>query len=138
MSTVRRRVAWYAVLAVVLIGSVGAMVAQQQGEPADPIKKQDTAALAIAVALARDVRDGLKNPTSFDLVHSVVQADGSVCMTYRATNSFNAVVLAEAVRPRRGKQYWLSDQDAEEFKRQWAIACKTAAADQARMVKRLM
>jgi hypothetical protein len=62
----------------------------------DPAKVQAHAALLIAIGLARDVQTSMKNPASFDLAPAVIQPDGSVCMTYRGTNSFNAIVTAVA------------------------------------------
>jgi hypothetical protein len=38
----------------------------------------------------------MKNPDSFKL-ESAIRVDGNLCLTYRATNSFNAVVPGRAV-----------------------------------------
>lgn len=134
----KRRLMWYGVLALAMLGGIGAMVAQQSDAPPDPKQQQDFSDLQIAVALARDVRDSLKNPPSFDLVNAVIQGDGSVCMVYRATNSFGGVVTAQAVRPSRGTTYWTSDSDRAAFKKQWSAACSKPGRDEARMVKRMM
>ncbi len=47
------------------------------------------------VAVAKGVKAGMKNPASFELVDGLYMADGTVCLTYRGTNSFNAVVTQQ-------------------------------------------
>lgn len=134
----RRRLAWYGTFGLVLIGSIAIIRHQDRNEAPDPVRQQATADLNIAIALARDVRAELKNPASFDLHQAVIQLDGSVCMTYRGTNSFNAVVPAQAVRPQRGRQYWTSESNGADFRKQWGAACKAGGRDEARMVKRFL
>lgn len=42
--------------------------------------------------VAASVKAAAKNPASFDLIYAGVSDDGAVCLQYRATNSFNAIV----------------------------------------------
>jgi hypothetical protein len=39
----------------------------------------------------RSIRDSMKNPASFELVDVTKMDDGTLCVTYRGTNSFNAI-----------------------------------------------
>jgi hypothetical protein len=91
--------------------------------------------LRTAVALARDVRGSLKNPKSFELVQVLVQSGNTVCMTYRGTNAFNAVVPGQAVR--QGTNYWVSD-DGADFRKRWEMHCARAGRNQTRMVARMI
>jgi hypothetical protein len=43
------------------------------------------------------LRSGMKNPDSFKLEQALRMPDGTLCLTYRATNSFNAIVPGHAV-----------------------------------------
>jgi hypothetical protein len=42
------------------------------------------------------LKKGMKNPDSFKLETAIRMADGIYCFEYRATNSFNAIVLGRA------------------------------------------
>jgi hypothetical protein len=44
------------------------------------------------VARLRALKASTKNPASFELVKALLTDDGTVCVVYRGTNSFNAVV----------------------------------------------
>lgn len=44
------------------------------------------------VSRLRALKASTKNPTSFELVDAILMDDGTVCVVYRGTNSFNAVV----------------------------------------------
>lgn len=57
------------------------------------------------VRTARFVRDNAKNPKSFDLVSIIyIEKTDTVCMKYRATNSFNAVVTEYLAAGPAGKE----------------------------------
>jgi hypothetical protein len=43
------------------------------------------------------LRESMKNPDSFKLERVVRMPDGSLCYTYRAANSFNAIIPGQAV-----------------------------------------
>ena len=49
------------------------------------------------VVVVRQLKSSMKNPASFDLVGAIRMDDGTLCVTYRATNSFNAVIPGEAI-----------------------------------------
>lgn len=62
------------------------------------------------VLAVRQLKAGMKNPDSFKLESAVVTDDGTLCVFYRATNSFNAVVPGYAtIRKDRiytGNEQW--------------------------------
>jgi hypothetical protein len=49
------------------------------------------------IALVKTVRQSMKNPASFQLEQAIHMDDGTLCLTYRATNSFNAIVPGRTV-----------------------------------------
>jgi uncharacterized OB-fold protein len=44
------------------------------------------------VAVLRSLKASMKNPASFELVSAIKMESGALCIQYRGTNSFNAVV----------------------------------------------
>lgn len=44
------------------------------------------------VGVLRALRSSMKNPASFELVSAIKMDSGALCIQYRGTNSFNAVV----------------------------------------------
>ena len=63
----------------------------------------------------------MKNPKSFDLETAIELPDGTLCVTYRATNSFNAIVPGQAVLSLKGNSV-MSD-DREKFPARWNATC---------------
>jgi hypothetical protein len=49
------------------------------------------------VLLIRALRNKMKNPATFKLENALRMKDGTLCLTYRAANSFNAIILERAV-----------------------------------------
>lgn len=49
------------------------------------------------VLTMRQLRDSMKSPKSFELTQALKMEDNSLCVEYRATNSFNALVPGRAV-----------------------------------------
>lgn len=133
--SIRRRIFWYSVLAVVTIGSVIAIAQQDAARTPDPAAERERAELQSALALARDVRAALKDPKSLEIERVDVQTDGAVCMSYRAKNSFGAAVIGQAVRV--GTTYWLSA-DAGDFRQRWETHCAGPGRDRTKMVVRLI
>ncbi|MBX3535795.1 MAG: hypothetical protein KF826_15720 [Xanthobacteraceae bacterium] len=62
------------------------------------------------VLAVRQLKAGMKNPDSFRLESATVMDDGTLCVFYRATNSFNAIVPGYAtIRKDRiytGNEQW--------------------------------
>lgn len=74
---------------------------QVKAEAAEKAKQE--AEFQRVVAVARAVKAGMKNPASFELVNAIYMPDGTVCLTYRGTNSFNAVVTQNTGVDAKGK-----------------------------------
>lgn len=134
-ASLRRRVLWYSVLGITMIGSIFVIATERADSGPDPVAAQKTREINTAIALARDVRRQVKNPKSFDLAAAIIQGDGTVCMTYRATNSFNAVVPAQAIR--QAATYWVSESDVG-FAQRWRSLCAGRGRDETRMVQRFL
>jgi hypothetical protein len=49
------------------------------------------------VALVATLKKSMKNPASFQLEQAMRIKEGTLCLQYRATNSFNAIVPSQAV-----------------------------------------
>jgi hypothetical protein len=60
-------------------------------------KKQENDRFQEAIYVARMLRKNMKNPDSFKLEEVLRMPDGSLCFSYRAANSFNAVTPGNAV-----------------------------------------
>lgn len=73
-----------------------------------------------AVLLTRRLRDSMKNPASFQLESAIKMGDGSLCLTYRATNSFNAIVPGRTVVTAKGAA---ASNDGALFPKLWNHHC---------------
>jgi len=97
-------VAWI-VAAFVLFVVVKAAIQdkpQQAAKTPEQIAQEakDEAAFQADVAKVRALRSAMKNPDSFQLVKAIRMASGVLCVEYRATNSFNAVITEQkAITP---------------------------------------
>src|SRR5262249_4993740 len=69
---------------------------QPKAEPT-PEQQADEARWRRDVLAIRQLRSNMKNPDSFKLEEALRMDDGTLCLTYRATNSFNAIVPGRAV-----------------------------------------
>ncbi len=47
------------------------------------------------------VRASLKNPASFEFVEAGIVNNGALCLTYRGTNSFNAIITSNIAITRK-------------------------------------
>ena len=63
---------------------------QRARENAEKAKKE--AEFQSVVTRLRALKMSTKNPSSFELVDAALMDDGTLCATYRGTNSFNAVI----------------------------------------------
>lgn len=71
--------------------------AQAQFEEAQRVQKQkDREALGLVLQAVATVKANLKNPASFELVSATLMPDDAVCLVYRGTNSFNAIITEQA------------------------------------------
>lgn len=59
------------------------------------------------VRKVRLLKMNLKNPASFELVQAVRLENGTLCITFRATNSFNAIITEhKAIKPDNSLGEW--------------------------------
>lgn len=49
-----------------------------------------------AVLIARALKNAMHNPASFELMDMLKMSDGTYCITYRARNGFNALMVSRA------------------------------------------
>lgn len=82
-------------------------------------KAKEDAEWRMMVLKARLLKQSMKNPESFKLESLLKMADGSLCFSYRATNSFNAIVPGYAVA---AGEKLLADGNAG-FDQLWAKRC---------------
>lgn len=73
-------------------------------EPPPPVEKtqeqlkreaEENAKFTLDVAKVRALKSSLKNPASFELVQAGRLDNGTLCVIYRGTNSFNAIVTEQ-------------------------------------------
>jgi len=95
------------VLALVVIG-VGKCAMDQRNLPQQASKTpeqiereaKEEAAFQADVAKVKALRSSMKNPASFQLVKAIRMESGVLCVEYRGTNSFNAIVTEQkAITP---------------------------------------
>jgi predicted amidophosphoribosyltransferase len=79
------------------------------------------------VQAARKLKAAMKNPASFELVSALVMAGPTICMTYRSTNSFNAVVT---------ERYTLNDKVSTTSTAAWNKHCGGKTGDDYSYAKR--
>lgn len=82
-------------------------------------------AKAVAVAGAKSLMAAMKNPDSFQINDVSYAEGGGICYTYRARNSFNAVIQANAVIDSQAKdpKILTSDRDGNRFVSVWNKKC---------------
>ncbi len=66
-------------------------------------RQEEERRFQLAVGFARTLKAGMKNPASFELTDAIRTADGTLCLQYRGTNSFNAVIPNYAVLTQDGR-----------------------------------
>lgn len=66
-------------------------------------QQKDDAAMRLALAGARSLKQAMRNPDSFKLSQALVMNDGSVCYEYRSQNGFGGMAVGNAVATPDGK-----------------------------------
>lgn len=89
-----------------IVGFIGGLAdSSKYGEPPKPPPSPEEVAakekaerdFQHVVRILRSIKVATKNPDSFTVSNVVQVADGTICVEYRGTNSFNAVVPGRAV-----------------------------------------
>lgn len=88
-------------------------------------KRKEDAEWRATVLLTRSLKQSMKNPDSFKLEQLLKMTDGSLCYTYRATNSFNAIIPGHAVQS--GGAFLASGADG--FSALWNKKCAKKQGD---------
>lgn len=88
-----------------------------------------------AVMMTRRLRDSMKNPASFQLESAIKMPDGSLCLTYRATNSFNAIVPGRTVVTAGGVA---ASNDGALFPKLWNQHCGNRAGSDITYLRRAL
>jgi|GEM_PF-6941648 len=99
------------------------------------------AARELSLAGANMLKKSMKDPDSFELKDVALMESGSFCYTYRARNSFNAMLQSNAVLVKSGGKISMSveGQNGNKFVTDWNKHCAQKAGDDVTSwVKRLM
>ena len=112
-ATSRATILFGGLFAIAVASCVSSRVANQtNGEEPPKAQTKSTAQLEeeaarekefqrVVLAL-RSIKAGLKNPSSLDVKGAGIVPGGSICVEYRASNSFNAIVLERAAFDPKG------------------------------------
>jgi hypothetical protein len=66
------------------------------------------------------LRSAMKDPSSFKISQALRMGDGTLCLIYRATNSFNATIPGEAVIT---EKTLVTSDDESHFASSWNSHC---------------
>jgi hypothetical protein len=99
----------------------------------DEIKRERT--MRYAIAGAKALKQGMKDPESFILRAATIQDDGAVCFQYRAKNSFGATIPGRFVIDPNGKPHAEENRDST-FAAAWAAHCERIGEEVADALKR--
>jgi hypothetical protein len=91
-------------------------------------KKQRDAQLEFAALGAAQLKNGVKDPDTFELKSAVVSPTGTACYEFRATNSFGAKLRGQALLTSKGK-FLLAERDGGKFVRVWNSDCTMGGDD---------
>lgn len=98
------------------------------------VRPEENSARVVQYALAgyeraalRELRSKANNPASFELVSARWAKDKVLCITFRATNGFNALMLGRALAT--GKTVYSDSVIDRDFDREWDRVCGRTAAD---------
>ena len=100
-------------------------------------KTRDTH-LAIGALVLGVWRKNLNDPSSAQLSEALLMDDGSLCMTVRARNGFNAIVPANIVVEPDGKTHISEEQDHGVFRRAWNAFCGNKSGTDETRILRIM
>lgn len=117
--------------------------AAEDAKQAAVAAKEDAVKLAKARALmsARALKQSMKDPDTFELKEVLFMDDGTACYTYRAKNSFNAMLRGQAVLTSNSKNIELlvEGHDGNKFVNAWNKGCaKKSSEDITSLINRMM
>jgi len=100
--------------------------AQRASEAA--AKKKRDAQLTLVAAGIKSLRQGMKDPSAFDLTSAIVMPNGTGCVEYRGKNSFGAILPGSAVVTASGKVL-VQERHGNTFVAAWNGSCTAAGGD---------
>ena len=120
-----------------------AVKAAEDAKQAAVAAKDEAVKLARARALmgAQALKKSMKDPDTFELKEVLFMDDGTACYTYRAKNSFNAMLRGQAVLTSNAKNIELlvEGHDGNKFVNAWNKGCaKKSGEDITSLINRMM
>jgi hypothetical protein len=108
------------VLSVMVINAIDKTTRPPQTEEQKIATEKARKQWEYAVLAVDQLKQSMKNPASFELEQVLRMDDGTLCIKYHATNSFNAIVPGYAIiRQNRisaeGWNRYCADKSGEEF-----------------------
>ena len=102
-----------------------AEIAQRKVEQEQKDKEKVKYSRELALAGAQQLKKSMKDPDSFELKDASFMDNNSTCYTYRARNSFNAMLQSDAVLMVTDKlvQLYVKDSDGNKFANAWNKYC---------------
>lgn len=94
-----------------------------------PAEIQKDLELQQVVNAARQLKSAMKNPASFELVSARMVFGPTICLVYRSTNSFNAVVT---------ERYTLNNKVSTTSDEAWSKHCEGKPGDDYSSAKRVL
>ena len=98
-------------------------------------KAADDARWVREVVTVSQLRKSMKNPASFNLEQALRMKDGTLCLSYRATNSFNAIVPGRAVI---SKTTIATSDDESRFVPLWNKLCANKGGEDISYIRRAL
>ena len=110
--------------------------AMKEKEIADKAKRNFQ--MNLAGLAAKNLKNGMKDPDSFELKSLLFMPNGTACYEYRATNSFGAHLAGSAVLTTKGKLL-VQEQNGNAFVSVWNKECTVSGGEEiADLVKRVI
>lgn len=110
--------------------------AMEEKKKADKAKRDFQ--MNLAGLATKDLKNGMKDPDSFELKSLLFMPNGTACYEYRATNSFGAHLIGQAVLTTKGRLL-VHEQNGNVFVSAWNRECTVSGGEEiADLVKRVI
>ena len=103
-------------------GSSATAAADPPKKVLSPAEQKRNAQQTMAAVGAQALKKASKDPDSFEMKEVNLMPDGAACYTYRARNSFNAMLQGEAIMTDKGKLL-VHEQNGNTFVSAWNRSC---------------
>lgn len=88
----RLKIGFFGLVLLFVIYGIANQKPDQSAQPKTAAEMQKEREFQQVVRAARQLKAAMKNPASFELVSALMVQGPTICLVYRSTNSFNAVV----------------------------------------------